>query len=67
MAVAGIAVAGLAATIAGLAPSTAARAQSAPPAGPAIPVTATAATRRDLPVLLTNIGAVQGLQSVLVR
>jgi multidrug efflux system membrane fusion protein len=39
-----------------------------PPAGPpAIPVTVAAAVRKDVPVLLRNIGAVQAYQSVLLR
>jgi multidrug efflux system membrane fusion protein len=33
----------------------------------AIPVTTAAVTRRDIPVLLRNIGAVQAFQSVLIR
>jgi multidrug efflux system membrane fusion protein len=47
-------------------------AQSASPAGqaagpPAVPVTVTEVRRQDVPILLRNIGAVQGFQSVLIR
>jgi multidrug efflux system membrane fusion protein len=44
-------------------------AQSPPAATepPGVPVTAAAAERRDVPVILRNIGAVQAFQSVLVR
>jgi len=46
-----------------------ATAQSPPAAAgaPGVPVTAATAERRDVPVILRNIGAVQAFQSVLVR
>jgi multidrug efflux system membrane fusion protein len=47
-----------------------AQSPATPPAAglaPAVPVTAAAAERRDVPVILRNIGAVQAFQSVLVR
>ena len=46
-----------------------ANAQSAPPVSgpPAVPVTVEPAKRRDVPVILRNIGTVQAFQSVLVR
>lgn len=44
-----------------------ASAQTAPSSGPAVPVQAASAARRDVPVVLSNIGAVQPFQSVLVR
>ena len=45
-----------------------AAAQGPPTAGgPAIPVTVASASRQDVPLLLRNIGAVQGFQSVLIR
>ena len=47
-----------------------ATAQSPPPAAteaPSIPVTTEASARRDVPIILRNIGSVQAFQSVLVR
>ncbi len=39
-----------------------------PPAGPpGIPVTVVPATKRDVPILLSNIGAVQAFQNALIR
>lgn len=41
---------------------------TAPPATPpGIPVTVVPATKRDVPILLSNIGAVQAFQTVLIR
>ena len=37
------------------------------PASPGVPVQTAAASRRDMPILLRNIGVVQAFQSVLVR
>lgn len=42
-------------------------AQATPSGPPAVPVTAELAQRRDVPIILRNIGAVQAFQSVLVR
>ncbi len=42
-------------------------AASSPPAAPGIPVQVATAARKDVPVLLRNIGAVQANQTVLVR
>ncbi|MFI4980998.1 MAG: efflux RND transporter periplasmic adaptor subunit [Nevskiales bacterium] len=44
-----------------------AQAPSVAPATPTVPVTVAAAVRRDVPVMLGNIGTVQANQSVLVR
>lgn len=49
------------------APSQPAPASGAPPQPPGIPVSAVAAAKRDVPILLRNIGAIQASQSVLLR
>ncbi len=40
---------------------------AAPAAPPGIPVTVVAASKRDVPILLSNIGSVQAFQTVLIR
>jgi len=68
LAVVAVAVAGWVVHHTATAQSTAAPAT--PPAaseGPTVPVSAAIAERRDVPVILRNIGAVQAFQSVLVR
>ena len=43
-------------------------AQAPPPSGPpAVPVTVTTVMHRDIPILLRNIGAVQAMQTALMR
>lgn len=44
-----------------------AQAPAQPPGPPPVPVTATAAARRDVPILLRNIGAVQANQTAAIR
>jgi multidrug efflux system membrane fusion protein len=58
----------VAAAVLTLAQAGGARAQApAPPQPSAVPVQVTQAVRRDVPILLRNIGTVQAFQSVLVR
>ncbi len=44
-----------------------AQTQTAPSGPPAVPVTVTAVVRKDVPILLRNIGAVQAMQVALMR
>ena len=40
---------------------------SSPPPAPGVPVTVAPAVKRDVPILLGNIGSVQAFQTVLIR
>ena len=58
---------GLGVVLLGAAVPALAQAPAAPAGPPAVPVTVAAAARKDVPILLRNIGAVQAYQTVLMR